>query len=90
MLLFEREKLDYLKRAYRAGVRNIEMESTVFAAMCGLCGLRAAVVCVTLLDRLESDQINLSHDVLVEYQQRPQLLISNFIKKQLGLCDQMS
>nr|BAB24924.1 unnamed protein product [Mus musculus] len=88
---FSREKkLDYLKRAYRAGVRNIEMESTVFAAMCGLCGLRAAVVCVTLLDRLESDQINLSHDVLVEYQQRPQLLISNFIKKQLGLCDQMS
>lgn len=88
---FSRErKLDYLKRAYKAGVRNIEMESTVFAAMCGLCGLRAAVVCVTLLDRLESDQINLSHDVLVEYQQRPQLLISNFIKKQLGLCDQMS
>lgn len=38
---FSREKkLDYLKRAYRAGVRNIEMESTVFAAMCGLCGLR--------------------------------------------------
>jgi uridine phosphorylase len=29
-----------LKRAYKAGVRNIEMESTVFAAMCGLCGLK--------------------------------------------------
>ncbi|XP_012886047.1 PREDICTED: uridine phosphorylase 2 isoform X2 [Dipodomys ordii] len=88
---FSREKkLDYLKRAYKAGVRNIEMESTVFAAMCGLCGLKAAVVCVTLLDRLHSDQINLSHDVLVEYQQRPQLLISNFIKKQLGLHDQMT
>ncbi|XP_012931769.1 uridine phosphorylase 2 isoform X2 [Heterocephalus glaber] len=38
---FSREsKLDYLKRAYKAGVRNIEMESTVFAAMCGLCGLK--------------------------------------------------
>nr|XP_004651918.3 uridine phosphorylase 2 [Jaculus jaculus] len=88
---FSREKkLDYLKRAYKAGVRNIEMESTVFAAMCGLCGLKAAVVCVTLLDRLDSDQINLSHDVLVEYQQRPQLLIAKFIRKQLGLRDQMS
>ncbi|XP_006880881.1 PREDICTED: uridine phosphorylase 2 [Elephantulus edwardii] len=83
---FSREKkLDYLKRAYKAGVRNIEMESTVFAAMCRLCGLKAAVVCVTLLNRFESDQINLPHEVLVEYQQRPQLLISNFIKQQLGL-----
>ncbi|KAM8788555.1 uridine phosphorylase 2 isoform 1-T1 [Rhynchonycteris naso] len=88
---FSREKkVDYLKRAYIAGVRNIEMESTVFAAMCRLCGLKAAVVCVTLLDRLEYDQINLPHDILVEYQQRPQLLISKFIKQRLGLCDQMS
>ncbi|XP_066202066.1 uridine phosphorylase 2 isoform X1 [Saccopteryx leptura] len=87
---FSREKkVDYLKRAYKAGVRNIEMESTVFAAMCRLCGLKAAVVCVTLLDRLDYDQINLPHDILVEYQQRPQLLISKFIKQRLGLCDQM-
>lgn len=55
-----------------------------------LLALLAAVVCVTLLDRLECDQINLPHDILVEYQQRPQLLISNFIKQRLGLCDQMS
>ncbi|NXX43144.1 UPP2 phosphorylase, partial [Tricholaema leucomelas] len=34
------KKLDYLRRAYEAGVRNIEMESTAFAALCGLCGLR--------------------------------------------------
>lgn len=50
----------------------------------------AAVVCVTLLDRLECDQISLPHDVLVDYQQRPQLLISNFIKRRLGLRDQTS
>ncbi|XP_054418672.1 uridine phosphorylase 2 [Pteronotus mesoamericanus] len=88
---FSREKkVDYLKRAYKAGVRNIEMESTVFAAMCRLCGLKAAVVCVTLLDRLKCDQINLPHEVLVEYQQRPQLLIANFIKQRLGLHDQTS
>ncbi|XP_060633263.2 uridine phosphorylase 2 isoform X1 [Anolis sagrei] len=82
------KKLEYLKRAYDAGVRNIEMESTVFAAMCRLCGLKAAVVCVTLLDRLEGDQITSSHEVLAEYQQRPQQLISMFIKKRLGLWNQ--
>ncbi|KAM9249288.1 LOW QUALITY PROTEIN: uridine phosphorylase 2 [Dugong dugon] len=81
---FSREKKDFLKRAYKAGARNIETESTVFAAMCGLSGLKAAVVCVTLLDRLECNQINLPHEVLVQ-QQRPQLLISNFIKQRLGI-----
>nr|XP_023695893.1 uridine phosphorylase 2-like [Paramormyrops kingsleyae] len=79
------EKLEYLHKAHKAGVRNIEMESTVFAAMCHICGLRAAVVCVTLLDRFEGDQISTPHDVLLEYQQRPQCLVSHFIKKRLGL-----
>ncbi|XP_053838970.1 uridine phosphorylase 2 [Vidua macroura] len=79
------KKLEYLRRAYEAGVRNIEMESTAFAALCGLCGLKAAVVCVALLDRLQGDQIRASHEVLWEYQQRPQRLIAAFIRKRLGL-----
>lgn len=49
------------------------------------CVSPAAVVCVALLDRFEGDQITASHEVLVEYQQRPQILVSYFIKKQLGL-----
>ncbi|XP_009883779.1 PREDICTED: uridine phosphorylase 2 [Charadrius vociferus] len=61
------KKLQYLKRAYNAGVRNIEMESTAFAALCRLCGLKAAVVCVALLDRLEGDQIRAPREVLREY-----------------------
>ncbi|NXP59909.1 UPP1 phosphorylase, partial [Chloropsis cyanopogon] len=44
----------------------------------------SAVVCVTLLNRLEGDQISSPHDVLVEYQQRPQKLVGYFIKKSLG------
>ncbi|CAM4513643.1 unnamed protein product [Lepidochelys olivacea] len=83
-LYTEEEKLQYLKAAYDAGVRNIEMESSVFAAICNLSGVRAAVVCVTLLNRLEGDQISSSHDVLVEYQQRPLKLVGHFIKKCLG------
>ncbi|CAN0158481.1 unnamed protein product [Bubo scandiacus] len=79
------QKLDYLKRAYDAGVRNIEMESTAFAALCRLCGLRAAVVCVVLLDRLEGDQIRAPREVLREFQHRPQRLIAAFIRKRLGL-----
>lgn len=36
----ERDKQAYLQAAHEAGVRNIEMESSVFAAMCSACGLR--------------------------------------------------
>lgn len=49
------EKLEYLRKAYEAGVRNIEMESTVFAAMCRVCGLKGTVItkqqipCFTML-----------------------------------------
>lgn len=38
------EKLEYLRKAYEAGVRNIEMESTVFAAMCRVCGIKGTII----------------------------------------------
>lgn len=80
----EQEKQEYLQAAHAAGVRNIEMESTVLAAMCSACSVPVAVVCVTLLDRLQGDQICSSHEVLAEYQERPQKLVSHFIKKRLA------
>lgn len=80
----EKDKQDYLNKARESGVCNIEMESSAFAAMCKLSGLRAAVVCVTLLDRLKGDQLSSSHEVLSSYQQRPQILVGYYIKKQLN------
>lgn len=44
---------------------------------------KAAVVCTTLVDRLKEDQLTSSHDVLHCYQQRPQILVGYYIKKQL-------
>lgn len=44
----------------------------------------AAVVCVTVLDRLEGDQVSSPHEVLAEFQQRPQRLVGHFIKKRLA------
>ena len=48
----------YLKHVSDNGVVNMEMEATVFAAMTHMAGIRAAVVCVTLLDRLKGDQVS--------------------------------
>ena len=47
----------YLQDVASKGVTNMEMEALVFAALTHLAGIRSAVVCVTLLDRLKGDQV---------------------------------
>merc|ERR1712010_297974 len=49
--------MNYLKTVAEAGVKNMEMEALVFGALTHMAGIRSAVVCVTLLDRLKGDQI---------------------------------
>ncbi|XP_077159131.1 uridine phosphorylase 1-like isoform X2 [Paroedura picta] len=83
-LFTQEEKLKYLTAAHEAGVKNIEMESSIVAVMCNQTGIRGAVVCVTLLNRLQGDQINLSREALAELELRPQILVGHFIKKHLS------
>lgn len=54
----ENEKMEYLEKLRDFGVVNIEMECTTFAALTHYAGIRAAIVCVTLLDRLKGDQVS--------------------------------
>lgn len=54
----ETEKLEYLKHLQCQGIINIEMESTVIAALTHQAGIKTAIVCVTLLDRLVGDQVS--------------------------------
>lgn len=49
--------MQYLKYLHDNGVVNIEMESIPFAALTFQAGIRAADVCVTLVDRLQGDQV---------------------------------
>ena len=49
--------MNYLKTVAEAGVKNMEMEALVFGALTHMAGIRSAVVCVTLLDRLKGDQV---------------------------------
>ncbi|VDO25891.1 unnamed protein product [Heligmosomoides polygyrus] len=80
------EKFDFLRTLYTKGVRNIEMESTCFASMTYRAGVKAAIVCVTLLNRMQGDQVQIEHDKYVEFEERPFRLVTSLIKKQLGLC----
>lgn len=54
----EQDKMEYLEKLHAFGVVNIEMESTIFAALTYQAGIRSAIVCVTLLDRLKGDQVS--------------------------------
>lgn len=53
----EQDKMEYLNKLCDFGVVNIEMECTVFAALTHHAGIKAAIVCVALLDRLKGDQV---------------------------------
>ncbi|XP_076309026.1 uridine phosphorylase 1-like [Tachypleus tridentatus] len=81
----EENKIEYLQHLEEQGIVNMEMESLAFAAMCNYAGIKGAVICVTLLNRLHGDQVNVARDILEEWQHRPQELVAEFIKKKLGL-----
>ena len=111
-------------RLKEAGVTNIEMESTAFTALTHKAGFKSAVVCVTLLDRLNEDQvaqkycasshrlsmikfriflilkivkfssffiqITPSKETMLAWQNRPQKLVAQYIKRCLSNAPQLS
>lgn len=80
----EADKMEYLHKLSDFGVVNIEMEATTFAALTHHAGIRAAIVCVALLDRLKGDQVMTPKEVMNEWQVRPQILVSRLIRKHLA------
>ncbi|MBF0105738.1 MAG: uridine phosphorylase [Deltaproteobacteria bacterium] len=79
----EADKMAFLNKAYMMGVRNFEMESSQFAAFCNRAGIKAAVVCVTLLNRLNGDQITASPKTLSGYSDNSQTVAVNYIRSRL-------
>lgn len=76
--------MDYLEKCRDFGVVNIEMEATIFSALTHHAGIKAAIVCVALLNRLNGDQVCAPKEVMLEWQKRPQILVARFIKKRLA------
>lgn len=73
----------FLQQAYDKGVRNIEMEATMFSSLTKHVGVRAADVCVTLLNRLNGDQVHLTKEQKEDFEQRPFSVVGEYIKKTL-------
>lgn len=80
----EEDKMEFLRKAYReADVRNIEMESGKFASFCLQAGIPAAIVCTTLLDRLQGDQVTSTDEELAQFSDNAQTVVISYIRDQL-------
>lgn len=83
----EEDKMAYLQDVASKGVTNMEMEALVFAALTHLAGIRSAVVCVTLLDRLKGDQVTTPKEELTAWQTRPMETVGRFIMTELSVAE---
>lgn len=91
------DKFEFLHTIHEKGVRNIEMEATLFAAYTQRAGVKginshpyqtqvsAAIVCVALLNRMNGDQVNIPKELYVDYEERPFRLVTALIRRQLGI-----
>lgn len=78
------DKMKFLDKIHKRGVVNVEMEATTFGSMCYSAGIPAAILCVTLLNRLVGDQIVIPEKDYEDFCHRPQRLAARFIEKRLG------
>ena len=59
------------------------MEATAIASLCHRAGYRCAIVCVTLLDRLNGDQVEIPQETYKKYVSRPVDLVTQFISSKI-------
>lgn len=77
------DKMEFLYRLKKKGILNIEMEAPMFAALTKYAGIRAADICVALINRLDGDQVSISKEEKESFEIRPFIIVGRYIKKLL-------
>jgi len=77
------EKMNFLNKCYSLGIKNIEMEAPMFAALTHHLNIKAADVCVTFLNRLNGDQVTITAEQKADYEHRPLIIVGRFVEKLL-------
>ncbi|XP_034127431.1 uridine phosphorylase 1 isoform X2 [Drosophila guanche] len=75
------DKMKFLHKCHDLGIRNIEMEASFFASITQKIGVKAGDICVTLLNRLDGDQVNAEKKE--EFEHRPFLVVGRYIQQLL-------
>ncbi|XP_037956682.1 uridine phosphorylase 1-like isoform X2 [Teleopsis dalmanni] len=81
------QKMCFLNKIHCMGIKNIEMEALQMAAITYHCGIKAGAICVTLLNRLNGDQIDITKEQLDDFQQRPLTVAIRYIKRVLNISN---
>merc|ERR1719498_1552846 len=79
----EDDKMNFLKKAFNAGVRNIEMEAPAFGAFCRRAGIRGAIVCCSIVNRLKGDQIESTPAQLGQFSVDAQHVVMRYIEREI-------
>merc|ERR1712183_914621 len=74
------DKMAFLRKAYKQGVRNIEMEAPAFGAFCNRAGIQGAIVCCSIVNRLKGDQISSTPAQLGQFSVDAQAVVTQYMK----------
>lgn len=73
------ERDAWLRELHGMGVRNIEMESSLLASLCGRLGIRCAALNTVIVDRFKGDQVELSGADVANFSSNAQRLAARMI-----------
>lgn len=73
---------EFFKKIQALDIYNFEMESTALAAFCGKAKIPATMIAVTLLNRLDGDQVTSTAEQLGEYSDRSHEVVMNYLLNQ--------
>jgi len=77
----------FFEKVHALDIRNFEMESCALGAFCNLAKIPATMIAVTLVNRFEGDQIKSSAEQLVEFSERSQQVVINYLLSRKDLSN---
>lgn len=80
----EQMRAEYFAKIKALNILNFEMESTALASFCERAEIPATMIAVTLLNRMQDDQVRATPEMLEEYSARAQRVAINYLKANCG------
>merc|ERR1712000_646587 len=80
----EYDKLKFLNHIHdEFNIKNIEMEANAFIGYCSRANIKHAVCNVTLLDRLQGDQVTTPPHIMNGWKHRSMAIVARYVEKNL-------